>query len=128
MQPKQTPFFSFLLALLVMLIFVGGELGLIGVIMNYLFIYILAFFVPFISKQQVLILFGVDIANSTFNLFLFLPILAELLPKNPYVAIWQYYLMCESFLIFGIFLTFFFALHTIKKWKIRQRVGKCFRI
>lgn len=128
MQPKQTPFFSFLLALLVMLVFISGELDLIGVIMNYLFIYILAFFVPFISKEQALILLGVDIANSTYNLLLILPVLYTVIPAYANIPFLQYFLICEGFLVSGIVFSFFLALHTINKRKIRQRVGKCFTI
>ena len=130
MQPKQTPFFSFILALFLMVTFISNELGLIGVVLNYLFIYILAFFAPFISRQHLFIIWGLMIGVYTFNIItLIIPLIAAMFPTiRNIIYSWQYFLLLESMTICFMLFTFFLASHIINRRKIRQRVGKCFRI
>lgn len=130
MQTKQTPFFSFLLALFLMVTFISNELGLIGLVLNYLFIYILAFFASFISKQQLLIIWGLMFGNVTFNqISIVIPMIGGLFPTmKQYVYTWQYFALLESMSMGFMFLHFFLAWYLIKRKKICERVGKCFRI
>lgn len=130
MQTKQTPFFTLVLALFLMVTFISKDLGLIGVVLNYLFIYILAFFAPFISKQEFFTLWGLMISGTIFNtLTIVLPLMQTLFPTmTAYIYSWQYFLMLISSTIFFMGLTYVMALFTIKRRKIRERVGKCFKI
>lgn len=123
-MPNKTPFFAMLL-----LFYLLGHFqhGIIGVMYGFVYTIILAFFTPFVPKWHIATLLGLEFARVTYNLAYAIPLVVSILPDTAPLFFTPFGVFVLWFnTMFSILFSYLLAFYSLKRHKIRERVGKCF--